>query len=127
MIELIRKELKMRGKENYSIDEIVEVIERYTKKPKEVESSGFLVDMESREIIHNGEKIYLPLKEFLLIDYFIRNKNKVVRRNELLSSIWGDDVVVIDRTIDVHIRRLRHKFPTIPIDTIKCVGYIWKD
>ena len=60
------------------------------------------------------------------MDYFMRNKNKVIRRDKLLSAIWGDDVVVLDRTVDVHIRKLRQRYPTLPIQTIKGVGYIWK-
>jgi two-component system alkaline phosphatase synthesis response regulator PhoP len=127
MIDLIRKELTHRGKESYSIDEIIEVIERYTKKPSEVESSGFVVNTDSRVITYNNVNHNLPLKEFLLMEYLMRNKNRVARRNDILSSIWGDDVVVLDRTIDVHIRKIRSRFPTAPIETIKCIGYIWKD
>ena len=126
MIELIKTELKFRGKETYSIDEIIEIFERYTKPENVIEDSGFIVDMDSRVIIHNDTKQHIPLKEFLLMDYFMRNKNKVIRRDKLLSAIWGDDVVVLDRTVDVHIRKLRQRYPTLPIQTIKGVGYIWK-
>ena len=126
MIELIKTELKMRGKETYSIDEIIEIFERYTKPQNVIEDSGFIIDTDSRVVIYDNIKHDLPLKEFLLMDYLMRNKNKVARRNNILSAIWGDDVVVLDRTIDVHIRKIRERFPTAPIQTIKCVGYIWK-
>lgn len=129
MIEMIRLELKWRGKETYSIEEIIEVIEKYNKKeePHIVESCGFVADMETRQITIDDKKHDLPKKEFLLIHYLMENKNKVLNRDKILNKIWEDDVIVINRTIDVHIRRIRNRFPTIPIKTIKGVGYTWSD
>jgi two-component system alkaline phosphatase synthesis response regulator PhoP len=128
MIDLIKTELKVRGKDSYSVEEIVEIIERYTKtKETKVESCGFVADMESREIIVGDKKYNLPKKEFLIVHYLMENKNKVINRERILNKVWEQDVVVIDRTIDVHIRRIRNKFPTIPITTIKGVGYTWKE
>ena len=126
MVEMIIKELKWRGKETYSIEEIIEVMEKYTD-PKIVESGDIVVNMETREVICNGVKHTIPKKEFLLLHHLIKNKNKVLRREQLLNEIWEQDVVVIERTIDVHVRRIRNRFPSATINTIKGVGYVWKE
>jgi hypothetical protein len=73
----------------------------------------------------DGKKITLPKKEFLIIKYFMDNKHRIVSRDELLRKVWEDGVVVGDRTVDVHIRKIRSKFPDMPIVTRKCCGYMW--
>lgn len=85
---------------------------------------GNLVIDRSSYIVHKGDKqITLPKKEFELLYYLATNPNKVYNRDELLASIWGTDVYVLSRTVDVHIRKVREKVGEELIQTIKGVGY----
>lgn len=70
-----------------------------------------------------GEDFVLARKEFELLHFLVTNKEKVVTRDEIFEKVWGGDVVVGDRTIDVHIRRIREKLDIDNIRTIKGVGY----
>lgn len=98
---------------------------------KEIDSSvgdkitiGDLIIDRSSYIVHKGSKqITLPKKEFELLYYLATNPNKVYNRDELLASIWGTDVYVLSRTVDVHIRKVREKVGEELIQTIKGVGY----
>ncbi|MDP1677559.1 MAG: response regulator transcription factor [Bacteroidota bacterium] len=75
------------------------------------------------------KEIFFPKKEFEVLTFLVRNAGKVVTRETLLSQIWGSDVYVIDRTVDVHIRKIREKLGNNAdyIDTIKGVGYRLKE
>jgi len=77
----------------------------------------------------NKKETFFPKKEFEVLTFLVRNAGKVVTRETLLSQIWGSNVYVIDRTIDVHIRKIREKLGTNAdyIDTIKGVGYRLKE
>ncbi|RUA25559.1 MAG: DNA-binding response regulator [Bacteroidetes bacterium] len=81
------------------------------------------IDLERYLVIRNNEEIILPKKAFELLKLLCTKPGKVFTREEILSKIWGDDVVVGDRTIDVHIRKLRDKLQIDNINTIKGVGY----
>jgi two-component system alkaline phosphatase synthesis response regulator PhoP len=74
-------------------------------------------------VIYKGEEITLARKEFELLSLLASNPKKVFLRTEILSQIWGTDVIVGDRTIDVHIRKIRQKLNMDCIKTIKGVGY----
>ena len=90
----------------------------------EVEAeSGLKIDRERYEVIKDGEKIILPRKEFELLALLMSKIGKVFTREIILSTVWGDEVVVGDRTIDVHVRKLREKLGSEYIKTIKGVGY----
>lgn len=65
----------------------------------------------------------LPKKEFELIFFLAQNPNKVFSRDDLLQNIWGSDVYVLARTVDVHIRKVREKIGEDYITTVKGVGY----
>jgi two-component system alkaline phosphatase synthesis response regulator PhoP len=65
----------------------------------------------------------LPKKEFELLFLLVQNVNKVFSRDELLDKVWGDNVYVMPRTVDVHIRKIRGKIGEKYIRTIKSVGY----
>jgi two-component system alkaline phosphatase synthesis response regulator PhoP len=77
----------------------------------------------------NKKEIFFPKKEFEVLAYLVKNAGKVVTRETLLSQIWGNNVYVIDRTVDVHIRKIREKLGSNAdyIDTIKGVGYRMKE
>lgn len=90
-----------------------------------IEIGNIQIDRETYAVYLDGEKIYFPRKEFELIFYLANNLDKVIPREQLLQSIWGENVYVGDRTIDVHIRKVREKlgkYSTL-IETVKGVGY----
>jgi two-component system alkaline phosphatase synthesis response regulator PhoP len=70
-----------------------------------------------------NREINLPKKEFELLYFLAQNPNKVFSREDLLSNIWGSDVYVLARTVDVHIRKVREKIGEEYISTVKGVGY----
>ncbi|MFM7388631.1 MAG: winged helix-turn-helix domain-containing protein, partial [Bacteroidota bacterium] len=71
----------------------------------------------------DGQRLQLPKKEFELLSLLLSKPNVVFQREHILSKVWGTDVVVGDRTIDVHIRKIREKIGSGWIQTIKGVGY----
>jgi two-component system alkaline phosphatase synthesis response regulator PhoP len=75
----------------------------------------------------NGNVIVLPKKEFELLSFLAQYPNKVFSRDEILQKIWGADVFVVERTIDVHIRKVREKVGETFIKTLKGVGYMFTD
>lgn len=85
--------------------------------------AGMEINREAYKIIKDGEEIILPKKEFELFYLLASKPGKVFKRDEILSKVWGDDVVVGGRTIDVHIRKLREKISEDLFKTIKGVGY----
>lgn len=83
----------------------------------------FTINRERYVVIKDGKEIVLPRKEFELLSLLSSKPNKVFTRDEIFSSVWGNDVVVGDRTIDVHVRKIREKLDTQNIKTVKGVGY----
>ena len=83
----------------------------------------FVIDREAYMIIKNGEKLSLPRKEFELFALLASKPGKVFKRDDILNQVWGNEVVVGGRTIDVHIRKLREKLGDGHFKTIKGVGY----
>jgi two-component system alkaline phosphatase synthesis response regulator PhoP len=84
---------------------------------------GFTIDKDRYIVTKDGLEISLVRKEFELLQFLVSRPDKVVTRDEIFANVWGDDVVVGDRTIDVHIRRIREKLGITSIKTIKGVGY----
>jgi two-component system alkaline phosphatase synthesis response regulator PhoP len=82
-----------------------------------------VIDRERFLIIKSGVEIVLPKKEFELLTLLYSRPQRVFTRDEIFTLIWGDDIIVGDRTIDVHIRKLREKIGDEHIVTIKGVGY----
>lgn len=87
----------------------------------------FLIDKERYLITKDGKDILLPKKEFELLLLFASKIDKVFTREEIFSKVWGNDVIVGDRTIDVHIRKIREKIGQDYIQTMKGVGYKFID
>lgn len=88
-----------------------------------IELSEFVIDRERYLVVKEGKEIILPRKEFELLMLLASRPNKVFTREEILATIWGNDVVVGDRTIDVHVRKIRERLNTPSIKTVKGVGY----
>lgn len=85
--------------------------------------TGIIIDKEKYLVYKDGEELVLPKKEFELLALLYSRPQKVFSRDEIFSSVWGDNIIVGDRTIDVHIRKLREKIGEDHIKTIKGVGY----
>ncbi|MGY8925027.1 MAG: response regulator transcription factor [Flavobacteriales bacterium] len=81
------------------------------------------IDREAYKIIYKGNELVLPRKEFELLSLLASKPGKVFKRDEILDKVWGNEVVVGGRTIDVHIRKLREKIGDDSFKTIKGVGY----
>ncbi|MEL7003254.1 MAG: response regulator transcription factor [Bacteroidota bacterium] len=82
-----------------------------------------VIDRSSYTVSISEEEVTLPKKEFELLYFLAQNPNKVFGRDELLQNIWGSDVYVLARTVDVHIRKVREKIGEDYIKTVKGVGY----
>jgi len=82
-----------------------------------------LIDKTSYEVTYKGQKIHFARKEFELLYMLASSPGKVFSRDKILEQIWGNDVYVGDRTVDVHIRKIREKIDPEFIKTIKGIGY----
>ncbi len=112
------------------VSRIKALLKRYKKAVKELESEegtrsigDIVIDKERYLVISKGEELFLPKKEFELLNLLISKPEKVFSREEIFRNIWGDNIIVGDRTIDVHIRKLREKLGEQNIKTVKGVGY----
>lgn len=88
---------------------------------------NIVIDKERYLILKDGVEMILPRKEFELLSLLVSKPGKVFTREEIYNSVWGDNVVVGDRTIDVHIRKLREKIGNEQIKTLKGIGYKFVD
>jgi two-component system phosphate regulon response regulator PhoB len=94
-----------------------------------VVSQGIIVDRQSHQASAGNEALPLTKSEFALLDVLVRNKGRAFNRSELIDAALGDDAIVLERTIDVHIRALRKKLGSYAhlIETIRGVGYRFHD
>lgn len=90
-------------------------------------TSGLIVNRDKYIIEKDGETIHLPRKEFELLALLASKPNHVFERDFILETVWGKDIVVGDRTIDVHVRKLREKLGSEYIITVKGIGYKFVD
>ena len=95
--------------------------------PNSAISSDLKIDKERYVVVNQGQEIILPRKEFELLALLASRPNRVFTREEIYSQVWGAEVVVGERTIDVHIRRIREKIGLDNIKTIKGVGYKYEE
>jgi two-component system alkaline phosphatase synthesis response regulator PhoP len=103
----------------------VNALFRRLNKPetKKLELNGLTIDPEKFIVQVNGHDVVLAKKEFELLHLLALKPGRVFLRNEILNQIWGNEVIVGDRTIDVHIRKIRQKLGIDCITTVKGVGY----
>lgn len=99
------------------------------EEPSEVilKIGELIINREEYKISNQGQEIILPRKEFELLSLLATKPNKVFKREEILEKVWGNEVVVGGRTIDVHIRKLREKIGDDCFKTVKGVGYKFVD
>ena len=112
------------------IKKIQALFRRTSKKVQEEDQEierSIIVDRDQYLVIKDDDQIHLPRKEFELLALLMSNPGKVFKREEIMNRVWGTDVVVGDRTIDVHVRKLRKKIGDEHIQTIKGVGYKYLD
>lgn len=109
------------------ISRIAALLRRHSTKgqaAREVlEVNDLTIDNERFVVVKKGKEIVLPNKEFKMVFLLASVPDKVFSRDEIFQKVWGNDVIVGDRTIDVHIRKIREKIGTEYIKTVKGVGY----
>lgn len=88
-----------------------------------IQLGKLIIDKDQYEVTHKGKTFPLPKKEFELLYLLASKPDKVIKREKIMQTVWGSEVVVGDRTIDVHIRKLREKVGDKYFKTIKGVGY----
>jgi len=88
-----------------------------------------VIDREQFVVILEGQTLIFPKKEFEIISYLASNPGKVFDRDKILNDVWGSDIYVVERTIDVHVRKIREKLGKHRnlIETVKGVGYRFKN
>lgn len=105
----------------------INAIFRRSKKEEDVDqkitAGDLIIDRQSYVVTKKGREFTLPKKEFELLYFLAQHPGKVFSRDDLLINIWGTDVFVLARTVDVHIRKVREKIGDGYISTIKGVGY----
>jgi two-component system alkaline phosphatase synthesis response regulator PhoP len=105
---------------------------RYEVAPDKLSVHNLTVDRD-RYLVYQGddeedqEEMRLPRKEFELLYFLASHPGKVFSRQEILDEVWGPDVYVVDRTVDVHVRKIREKIGSKYIETVKGVGYKFKE
>lgn len=112
------------------VSRIKAILRRYAEKVEEqqiIHIHDLTIDRGRFVVMRQGVEYHLPRKEFELLHYLASRKGKVLDRQTLLNEVWGSNVYVIDRTIDVHIRKIREKLGENYIDTVKGVGYRFKE
>lgn len=84
------------------------------------------IDKDRYIVLQEGNELQLPRKEFELLFFLASRKGRVLDRQTLLNKVWGDNIYVVDRTVDVHVRKIREKLGDHYIETVKGVGYRFK-
>ncbi len=107
----------------------VDGAEKNKRNSKVIKIGPIVIDLEKFIVTVDGKTKILPRKEFQLLHFLAENPGKVFSREDLLKSIWGEDVYVVPRTVDVHIRKIREKLGDNAslIETLKGVGYKFKN
>lgn len=115
----------------YSARELIARIRAVLRRGSESDEVGFAeaileagpvrMDVERHVVSVDGESIALPLKEFDLLEYLMRNRGRVLTRGQLIDRVWGADYVGDTKTLDVHVKRLRSKIETDPANPVRLV------
>lgn len=103
--------------------------EKPVKLEDNVKFRNLEVDSSSHSVRINEKEVFFPKKEFQLLHFLLSNRGKVYSREILLNQIWGENIYVVDRTVDVHVAKVREKLGDYSdyIETIKGLGYRFKD
>ncbi|MDX1617834.1 MAG: response regulator transcription factor [Balneolaceae bacterium] len=112
------------------ISRIKAVLRRFeeTEEPaNRLEVHDIVIDRDRYIVTRGEEEFQLPRKEFELLYFLASRKGKVMDRQTLLNQVWGNNIYVVDRTVDVHVRKIREKLGDEYIETVKGVGYRFKE
>lgn len=105
------------------VNALLQLTSQVSGSSKNIEIGDLIIDKDIFRVSKAGQLFMLPKKEFDLLYLLASNTDKVFKRDEILEKVWGNDVIVGERTIDVHIRRLREKLGMNTIQTLKGIGY----
>jgi len=105
------------------VNALLQLTSQVSGSSKNIEIGDLIIDKDIFRVSKAGQLFMLPKKEFDLLYLLASNTDKVFKRDEILEKVWGNDVIVGERTIDVHIRRLREKLGITTIQTLKGIGY----
>lgn len=105
------------------VNALLQLTSQVSGSSKNIEIGDLMIDKDNFRVSKAGQLFMLPKKEFDLLYLLASNTEKVFKRDEILEKVWGNDVIVGERTIDVHIRRLREKLGINSIQTLKGIGY----
>ncbi|MBU8881483.1 response regulator transcription factor [Kaistella sp. DKR-2] len=105
------------------VNALLQLTSQVSDAAKNIAVGDLIIDKDNFRVSKAGQQFLLPKKEFDLLYLLASNTNKVFKREEILEKVWGNDVIVGERTIDVHIRRLREKLGIHTIQTLKGIGY----
>jgi two-component system alkaline phosphatase synthesis response regulator PhoP len=105
------------------VNALLQLTSQVSDTAKNITVGDLTIDKDNFRVSKGGQQFLLPKKEFDLLYLLASNTNKVFKREEILEKVWGNDVIVGERTIDVHIRRLREKLGIGTIQTLKGIGY----
>ncbi|MDR0510154.1 MAG: response regulator transcription factor [Rikenellaceae bacterium] len=108
---------------NVLMSRIKALLKRHGEPASATVEASLTIDHERHIVLKDGRSIALPRKEFALLALLVSKPQRVFTREEIYDSVWGNDVFVGDRTIDVHIRKLREKIGNDQIITVKGIGY----
>lgn len=97
------------------------------ESPNKLDVHDIEIDKDRYLVKRGEEEFQLPRKEFELLFFLASRKGKVLDRQTLLNKVWGDNIYVVDRTVDVHVRKIREKLGDHYIETVKGVGYRFKE
>lgn len=110
------------------IARIEAVLRRYEKASKVLEFGNIVMDVDRHVVRRDGDECDITPKEFELLQYFLENQNKIIRREELSAHVWGQEYLDSSRTVEIHVQRLRKKTGlTQELRTVTKVGYILED
>lgn len=108
------------------VSKVKGLLRRFKEEPtleSQLVFDQLVIDRDAYKVMHKGKELALPRKEFELIHLLASKPGKVFKREKIMEKVWGGDVVVGDRTIDVHIRKLREKIGDHYFKTVKGIGY----
>ena len=105
------------------VNALLQLTSQVSDTAKNITVGDLTIDKDNFRVSKGGQQFLLPKKEFDLLYLLASNTNKVFKREEILEKVWGNDVIVGERTIYVHIRRLREKLGIGTIQTLKGIGY----
>ncbi len=109
------------------VESLLRRLEKPIQTQSELKSNHIQIDREKFMVKTNGANLLLPKKEFELLELLASRPGKVYTRDQILTIVWGNETIVGERTIDVHIRKLREKLGDDYIRTIKGVGYTFSE